>query len=260
MSAWLHWLGQGLLQLLYPGCCHLCGRHIPAPGQAFCDLCRQGLLTDPFPSCPHCAATIGPYALTAGGCAVCREEDFPFKQALRLGVYADRDAVRLGVSEDEAPLRKLVLKLKHPPGEMLARLIVRMWVERDRQRFEDLGADVVVPVPSHWLRRLARGYDPIRVLAWELAQQLRLPCQTSWLRRVRHTRRQTSTKSPSERQQNVHNAFQVRANSPLRGRSILLVDDVMTTGATLREAARPLRRAGAAKVAVAVLARPSGSS
>ncbi len=248
MTSWWQWLSRGLLELLSPGCCHLCGRHIPQVEQVFCETCRRELLTDPFPTCPHCAASIGPYALTAGGCVLCRKAGFPFKQALRLGPYLK-----------EGPLREVVVRMKRPAGEFLARLIIRMWLERDRARFEALSVDAVVPVPSHWRRRMWRGYDPIATLARELAEQLQRPCELGWLYRVRHTPRQVGL-SLADRQTNVHNAFAVKNGVSLKGRSILLVDDVMTTGATLREAARPLVRAGAVQVVVAVLARRPVSS
>lgn len=243
MTSWWRWLARGMLELLSPGCCHLCGRHIPQVEQVFCEPCRRELLTDPFPTCPHCSASLGPYALTADGCVHCRRERFPFQQALRLGPYLL-----------EGPLHQVVVRMKRPAGEFLARLIVRLWVERDRARFEALGVDAVVAVPSHWLRRLWRGHEPSATLARELAMQLRLPFELSWLYRVRHTPRQVGLKA-SDRKTNVHNAFAVKKGVSLRGRSILLVDDVMTTGATLREATRPLMRAGAGKVVVAVLGR-----
>src|SRR3954466_12072847 len=82
-------LGRGLVQLLYPGCCLLCGRSLPPEEPHFCGPCRAGLFTDPFPSCPRCAASTGPYAVVGGRCAWCRGEDFSFERTLRLGPYAD---------------------------------------------------------------------------------------------------------------------------------------------------------------------------
>jgi ComF family protein len=245
MSSWWKSLLRGLAELLSPGCCHLCGQHIPQVEQVFCPECRQKLLTDPFHTCPQCAASVGPYTDTSKGCVICRKEKFPFKQALRLGPY-------------EGGLRDLVLMMKRPSGEFLARLITPLWLERDRSRFEALGVDTVVAVPSHWRRRLWRGYDSAGTLARELARQLRLPCERSWLYRVRHTPQQTRQPSAADRHTNVRDAFAVKPGVSLKGRAILLIDDVMTTGATLREAARPLLRAGAARVAVAVLGRTQG--
>lgn len=248
MTSWWSWLSRGLLELLSPGCCHLCGRHIPQFEQVFCPSCRQELLAEPFPTCPHCAASLGPYALTAGGCVHCSKENFPFEQALRIGPYLS-----------EGPLHDVVIRMKRPAGEFLGRLIIRLWLERDLARFQGLGVDAVVAVPSHWLRRLQRGCEPSATLARELARRLQLPCAQSWLYRVRNTPKQVGLNG-EQRRTNVHNAFAVKKGLSLKGRSLLLVDDVMTTGATLREASRPLLHAGAARVVVAVLGRRSPSS
>src|SRR4051812_47291962 len=109
-------LGQGLLQLVYPGCCHLCGQQAASAKQVFCSACLTSLLSDPLPSCPHCAASIGPHALTAGGCVRCKPEKYPFESAVRLGLY-------------EGPLRELILRIKYASSEMLAELIGEMWAD-----------------------------------------------------------------------------------------------------------------------------------
>src|SRR4051794_12571750 len=121
MSSWWKVLFRGLAELLSPGCCHLCGQHIPQLEQVFCPSCRQELLADSFHTCPQCAASVGPYTDVSKGCVICRKEKFPFKQALRLGPY-------------QGALRDLVLKMKRPSWEFLALLITRLWLERDRSR------------------------------------------------------------------------------------------------------------------------------
>jgi ComF family protein len=248
MSIWLERLtaagrelGQGLLELLYPGRCLLCGHELPPDRPHFCDRCRSALLTDPFPSCPRCAGGIGPYAAVDGGCVACRGEPFGFEEALRLGPYA-------GV------LREAILRLKRHTGEGLAEILGEVWGERDAGRFQALRAEVLVPIPLHWRRRWQRGYNQSQAVAWGLAHRLGLPCQPMLLRRVRNTPSQVS-QTPTGRKENMRGAFRARRGVRLDGRRVLLVDDVMTTGATASEAARALRTAGAAQVAVAVLAR-----
>ena len=237
-------LGQGLLQLLYPGRCLLCGQDLPPDRPHFCDPCRSALLTDPFLSCPRCAGKVGPYAITDGGCVACRGESFGFEEVLRLGPY-------------EGVLREAILRLKRHTGEGLAELLGELWAERDAPRFQALRAEVIVPVPLHWRRRWQRGYNQSQAVAWGLSHRLGLPCQPAWLRRVRHTPSQTR-QTPTGRKENVRGAFATGRGARLGGRRVLLVDDVMTTGATASEAARALRTAGAARVAVAVLARAQG--
>lgn len=231
----------GLVQLLYPGCCHLCGVLL-APGvDFFCPACRTGLLTDPLPSCPRCAGTVGPFAVTSGGCAGCRGESFAFDGAVRLGPY-------------DGVLRDAVLRLKLHTGEGLAELLGGLWAEHHRQRLIALGTDTVIPVPLHWWKRWRRGYNQSASLARGIAGKLQIPCFPAWLRRLRNTPVQTA-QSPAGRRDNVRGAFRADPRARLKGRRVLLVDDVMTTGATAHEAAGALRAAGAARVVVAALAR-----
>jgi len=117
--------------------------------------------------------------------------------------------------------------------------------------------DVVVPLPSHWWRRWTRGTSGPELLAYAVAEALNRPVVTRAVRCVRRTRKQGMLR-PREREQNVRGAFEVVRPEAIAKRGVLLVDDVMTTGATLREVARCLRRAGAKRVYVAVLARGTG--
>jgi ComF family protein len=176
-----------------------------------------------------------------GRCVACREEPFGFEEALRLGPY-------------DGVLREAILRLKWHTGEGLAELLGEVWAERDAARFRAVGAEVVVPVPLHWRRRWQRGYNQSHSVAWGLSHRLALPYHPACLRRLRNTPSQTQ-QTPAGRKENVRGAFGARRGPHLAGRRVLLVDDVMTTGATASEAARALRTAGAARVAVAVLAR-----
>jgi ComF family protein len=147
--------------------------------------------------------------------------------------------------------------MKHRSNEGLAELVGQWWAETAKPQFDALQIDWVIPVPLHWLRRLRRGYNQSGSLAYGLTTRLRLPLQRGWLKRYRNTPSQ-KTLSATARKDNVRGAFQVRPTARLRDRSVLLVDDVMTTGATAHEAARTLRAAGAKRVVVAALARAHG--
>lgn len=248
---WLQWLTDtgrhflaGARDLVYPACCLLCEQPAPPDSPHFCASCRQVLFTDPHSCCPRCAGTIGPFALIDGRCRACRDEPFAFTQAMRLGPY-------------DGLLREAILRLKYRTAEGLAELLGECWAEDAARRFQDLQVDVIVPVPLHWMRRWQRGYNQSEALARGLSMRLHLPCQPSWLRRVRNTPPQTS-QTPVGRKANVRGAFRARPGAPLPGRTVLLVDDVMTTGATAGEAARALRAGGASRVIVAVLARAQG--
>jgi ComF family protein len=234
---------HGLVNLCYPALCHLCDAALAANDSCFCDRCRTELLSDPHNVCPRCAATVGPFADVSRGCLLCRERKFAFAVVVRLGLY-------------EGKLRDGILKMKHSRGETLAELIGEEWGARDEQLLRSLGAGIVVPVPLHWRRRWARGYNQSEAVARAVAERLGLPCRASCLRRVRHTPLQTA-QSAAARLENVRGAFRARG-AELAGQTVLLVDDVMTTGSTASEAARALRQAGAARVVVAVLARSHG--
>lgn len=237
----LRLLGRGLLDLVYPGCCLTCGRPLSPSEPHLCGACLHALFDEPGLSCPRCAATVGPHGVVDGTCPGCRDQRPAFAAALRLGRY-------------DGLLREVVLRLKHHRGEGLAEVLGVQWLARASDRFRALGAEAVVPVPLHFWRRLHRGYNQSAALARVIAAALAIPCQPRWLRRVRNTPSQAGLSSTARRE-NVRGAFNVPAGAPVSGRSVLLVDDVMTTSATADEAARALRRAGAAHVCVAVLAR-----
>jgi ComF family protein len=129
-----------------------------------------------------------------------------------------------------------------PLGDMLARVLPR-----------ELKIDVIVPVPLHWTRLLTRGFNQSELLAMEVARRWQVPVDGALLRKKR-TSSQTEL-THDERRLNVEGAFEVRKSAAVAGRSVLLIDDVLTTGATARACARMLKRAGARRVTVLTLAR-----
>jgi ComF family protein len=243
-------LARGLLHLLYPGVCGGCGCLLPPEQDDFCPACRATLTADPDTTCPRCAGTVGPYSHLPGTCPACRNASFHFAKVLRLGPYKNTDG-------RETLLAQVILRLKHASGEGLAEAVGLLWAEHAEQRLRAAGATVVVPVPLHWRRHWRRGYNQSEALARALAARPGLPCRPRWLRRIRDTPHQ-AWQPPSARPGNVRDAFRARPRTPLAGETVLLVDDVMTTGSTASEAARALRQAGAARVVAAVLARAQG--
>jgi predicted amidophosphoribosyltransferase len=131
-----------------------------------------------------------------------------------------------------------------------------LW-QRCRDRLTALKPDVVVPIPLHWRRRLVHRTNSAALLAEVLAARLHVPLAEGLLQRRRHTVRQFDL-TPPQRWENVRRAFGVRAGYHLTSAHVLLVDDILTTGATCSEAARALRKAGAERVTIAVVARAIG--
>jgi ComF family protein len=155
----------------------------------------------------------------------------------------------------EGPVRDLCLLLKKERNAWLARWLSGLILDARRTDLQELlpRDSWLVPVPLHWWRRLERGYNQAEALAEGLAQQLAIGIHKP-LRRVAATN-QLAGKSAVDRLRTMHDAFRVQRKSGLERRTVLLVDDILTTGATAGAAARALKQAGANHVIVVVVAR-----
>jgi ComF family protein len=163
------------------------------------------------------------------------------------------DRARAAVCYDDVA-RKLVQAYKYSDRLDLAPLMGR-WMARAGAELL-AGADALIPVPLHWRRLWARRFNQSATLAGAIGEACRVPVMHAGLKRVRATPQQVGL-SRSERAQNVQGAFQVPAEQKglVKGRRLVLVDDVLTSGATVDNCARTLLRAGAAHVDVLVFAR-----
>ncbi|MER3415324.1 MAG: amidophosphoribosyltransferase [Gemmataceae bacterium] len=239
---WLHQvrrLTQDVIELVWPGICLWCQTPLEAyADERFCSGCRKDLENDSAVVCPRCASTVGPYVVDADGCPHCRGRRLYLDGAIRLGEYTGL-------------LRAAILEIKQARGELLARALGRLLGHRCRARLETL-PDRIVPVPLHWLRHWQRGYNQAEAIAMGLSEVLGTRLG-HWLRRRRHTAPQTHL-TRQKRLRNVVQAFAGYRRCIAPGAHVLLVDDVCTTGATASEAARALKRAGASRVVLAVLA------
>ncbi len=150
----------------------------------------------------------------------------------------------------EGPLQKLIHLFKYGKVESLARPLSELIL---RALPRDLGVDHVIAIPMHWRKEWQRGFNQAALLAEPVARRYALKLSTN-LQRVRKTESQASLDEQGRRT-NLKNAFAVRRPQEIAGKRILLVDDVFTTGATLRVAAAVLKNAGATHVTVLTLAR-----
>jgi ComF family protein len=170
-------------------------------------------------------------------CTVCRESLVNFDTAYSFGSY-------------EGPLQKLIHVFKYGKVETLAgplsKLLIRV-LPLD-QRF-----DRVLAMPMHWRKRWERGFNQAELLAAPVARRYGLKLSKN-LRRTRHTKSQAGL-TEAQRRDNLHGSFKVVNPGQLTGQRILLIDDVFTTGATLRSAAEALKSAGAAYICALTLAR-----
>lgn len=233
--------GSRLFALLFPADCSLCGS--PLDGFSAVPVC-ESCLEPPLPlvsefACARCRTPfLNPRPLDEQGlCRLCAAGVTAFDGAWSCGAYDGR-------------LRDLIHLFKYSRMLPLGRHFGR-WMARAYPR--DQLFEVIVPVPSHWRRRLWRGFDQASVLARELSRHTGIPVAEA-LRRTRHTDPQAGL-TRRQRRQNIRGCFRAAAPETVRGRRVLLIDDVLTTGATANAAAAALKEAGAAHIGVFTLAR-----
>jgi ComF family protein len=231
--------------LLLPPTCTFCGNDLPSPAERplLCGECRRAFQTARGPVCPRCAAPVSDVH-RGEDCPRCERRRYHFTAARALGIYRDR-------------LRDAVIRMKQARHEPLMLSVGLLLAERLRDWLAESPPDLLVPLPAHWFKRLWRGVNGPDLLVEAMGQALRIPTATDALVSCRRTRKQ-GTLLPAERFINVRDAFRVSADYDLTGAHVLLVDDIMTTGASASEAAKTLRRAGATSVRVAIVARGVG--
>lgn len=233
--------GRALLDLIFPPRCVDCGNP-----EAFelepqvCSGCRGAWSTSEYTPCFRCGARVFSHPILIG-CKLCHGQSFRFSQAFALGNY-------------ESALRSAVYRIKRRNHEPLAFHMGRCLGQTVREAVPGAEIDVVVPMPTHWVRFWQRGGNPAEQLAVGLARELQRPMIPDLLGYVRATKKQGRL-SRAQRLENVHRAIAVRAHYRFGGLRILLVDDVMASGATANEASRALLQSGAGEVWVAVAAR-----
>jgi competence protein ComFC len=145
-------------------------------------------------------------------------------------------------------------RLKYEHAFWLVPDVVQLMEQCLRAEYGDRSYDVVVPVPLYHTRRRSRGFNQSDLLARTLGRRLGIPCRPDAVRRIQPTSTQTNL-TAKERLSNVMDAFYSREEKWLAGRSVLLVDDVMTTGATVNACAKALKQGGAGDVFVLTAAR-----
>lgn len=233
-------LFQAAVSLLYPATCTICRQHLRA-GEYLCDACEAKIARIVPPFCETCSEPFDGSINTAFTCANCAHRAIHFDAAV--AAYRGRGIVR-----------DVIHQFKYNRQIHLRHVIARwLCAALDDERLRNIQFDLIVPVPLHAARQRERGFNQASVLAELLSAQTSIPCKPL-LKRMRYTTTQTAL-DRSERMKNLHNAFRLRKNADVRGLRVLLIDDVLTTGSTLSECARILKRAGATSVHAATAAR-----
>ncbi len=236
---------KAFLDILFPPLCHACKRFIHDAGELH--LCPECLAGSPPIASPRCTVCGLPF-LTEGGidhpCGGCMDTPPQFAAA--------RAAVLF-----EGPVRELVHRFKYGKKVQHSRPLALLAARELAGFAAESAADLVIPVPLHRKRLRQRGFNQAVLLGEVLGKQWRLPLARSALSRIRWTEPQVNL-SAAERGANVRGAFAVRDPNAIEGRRIILVDDVYTTGSTVAECARTLKKGGAEAVFVVTVARAVG--
>jgi ComF family protein len=237
----MHPLLRGALDLLYPPRCEACGELRREP---ICGDCLAAIERVTPPLCEVCGEPFDPLAQAAPRCADCRGRRHSFSLARSAAYYT-------------GPLTEAIKRFKYDCQMVLWRPLGRLMAEALGNGASAVDADtvdVVCPVPLHPSRLRERGFNQSELLGEVIAGEFGKPIKLL-LERTRPTLPQVGLPAQS-RAANVRDAFGPRFQEVIAGQRVLLVDDLFTTGATLAECARVLRRAGAADVRVLTLARP----
>jgi ComF family protein len=229
------------LDLLYPRACVHCGDSVTESFRYICWNCATLIQYLQAPMCSQCGEPVEGRVDGEFVCQLCSSSTRWFDRA--------RSAAR----HDEV-VRNLIHTFKYREGTWMLRDLAVILNGCYATHFAGRTPDLVVPVPLHPARRRMRGYNQAGYLARALARGQQVPCSSRLLQRIRMTSSQTELKA-GDRARNVRGAFRVNPSLDVKGSNVLLIDDVMTTGATVSECARVLDKAGAARVDVATLAR-----
>lgn len=245
LRSWLTAASDALVSVIFPADCRICAellvdsRRVP-----ICPKCLASLDRIPLTICETCGCPLFGLQLKEGQprlCPACQNKTYGFDCARSLAIY-------------QGPLVRAILLLKFEQIEPLGRWFAERLAEVVQSERDRLAADVVVPVPLHRRRERERGYNQAALISKPLAMRLRLPHRELLLMRTT-ARPDKRILTLEERWESVRGAFATRPGSQVDNLRVLLVDDVLTTGATLDACARALREAGAKSVVAITVAR-----
>lgn len=244
VRGWLSEASDAVISVFFPSGCRICDELLTGASRVpICEKCLSSFEALPAKNCEICGQAIE-WATAEGErlvCRACQHQTYAFEKARSYGIY-------------EAALVNAILLLKWERMEPLGRWFARRLESIVRKEPNFLAADVVVPVPLHRDRERQRGYNQARLISEPLARSFGLPHKPILLMRTR-ARPNKQILSSKERWESVRGAFATRPGSQIDSKRVLLVDDVMTTGATLDACARALLESGAKSVLGLTVAR-----
>ncbi|MEP7452068.1 ComF family protein [Phyllobacterium sp. SB3] len=243
LGAFARGAARELFGVLFPPVCAGCDKHVAEPG-SLCGTCWSKVR---FIEKPYCPVLGIPFSHDLGAEILSAEaiaDMPPFGRARSVAIY-------------DGVIRDMVHRLKYNDRTDLSRWMAGWMARAGRELIDD--CDVIVPVPLHARRFWLRRFNQSAELARYLAGTSRRPFEPDALKRIKKTKQQVGL-GPNERRSNVQGAFKVPVAQEIkvRGRNVLLIDDVYTTGATVKAASRALKRAGAKNVDVLTFGRVMG--
>ncbi len=234
---WIANVRAALLSVVFPAGCRICGQLLSEPTLIpICNECLDSFQQIAGRVCAVCGMPVEAGSGVDGSAFICplcvngKDRTYAFERSRSWSLY-------------EGAMVRAIILLKFESIDPLGALFARLLAEMVARSGADFEADVVVPVPLHRQRERERGYNQAVLIAKPLAKKLGLPCKSVLLTRTR-PRPDKHILTLEERWESVRGAFATRPGSQIDNQRVLLVDDVMTTGATLDSCAKTLRNAG----------------
>ncbi len=240
---WLKSLLADLAGLIYPNVCQFCEKEIATAKEGYvCERCKSNVKYIEPPFCERCGKPYYGSITVKFICSDCKSSKIYFDRA--------RSAV-----EYEDIVKKAVHLYKYKGALWIEPMLAEILTTTIQKDLNPSEWDSVIPVPLHFVKYNERGFNQAERLSISISKATAIPVNKNVLKRIKYTETQTAL-NRTKRSENVKNAFVVKDKSGwLNGKRIILVDDIMTTGATVNECARMLRRAGVAKIDVWTFAR-----
>lgn len=235
MKKWI----QIIINAILPPRCLICGKIIPSD-HSLCTDCFNDITFISKPYCSHCGLPISTRENNELECVTCLAQKDPFRLC------------RSAVKYDEFS-KSLLLDFKFS-DRLDNKVLLSNWLFMAGKDIFHQGIDLIIPVPLHYMRLFKRKYNQSAILAAEISKKINVPVDYNSLKRIRHTIPQVSC-SGKQRSKNVKNAFSIIHPENIKGKRIVLIDDIYTTGSTLKECAKALKKAGAKSVDALTVAR-----
>ncbi|MFN3966235.1 MAG: ComF family protein [Endomicrobiia bacterium] len=230
------------IDFLFPKTCVFCGDFILSdePSKYLCLPCYQKIKFIESSVCQKCGV---PVNSNQRYCDRCSKE----------GQKIYYDFLR-GIVYFEEPIKKCIHMLKYQGKEYLGKFLSEFFIQYIQKNNYLLNVDLLVPVPIHWTRKLKRGFNQSELLSRPIAEKFNIKYEHKNLFRKKRTKPQVKL-NREERLSNINEAFAIRNSNYFTGKSILIIDDVSTTGETINQCAKVLRMAGAKNIFGLTLAR-----